>query len=580
MSPKIYRAPRAAADPSQPKTPRKHRAAAPMPPGWTSANWAADLARRRTVTTDRRNRGVMKKSRDKVIMAEEASHATMAQNAANANVAAAERRVNTRPTPSPPPPPPHHKPSPHHQPSPHHLVGPPPPHLAGQYVQGMWPSHQRVASPSNYSPLVWMYSTSPEYADGDPHGRFNPNTTFVHFPPPRPTSGLSVDIYVGYSCSPTYSTPSLGLRRGALPFVASASMPQFAAEMDDLIKLGSNAAASSPEYMDSWEEDVIGLETQETFGEQSDVQAEETQEEGEEEPAPTAKGRKTKRQASTGLNEPRFKWPPKEDECLAKAWKTVSIDPITGANQNGDNYWKRIRDGAHVRHVPRENNDLDFKFLHVFTKIESCEKWTEVRLPLVKTKDDVYDPDAPAPAASAGRPEGHKQAKATKARALAVERVQAAIEQCIADANTHTLAKEKMAIAREEKSDARWSELMKKSDMKLELLKRNVAAKKRNTDLAFLQAGNPTTMTPQVAAWWKAECDLILNHMSATRAEEPEKLAPTSPSMRSAAEEPPASAPTAPPSTTPSSPIAAEDEVVTVAEDEEVTVVQDEVIDV
>ena len=69
---------------------------------------------------------------------------------------------------------------------------------------------------------------------------------------------------------------------------------------------------------------IVGLDTQETFGEQSDVQAEETQEEGEEEPAPTAKGRKTKRQASTGLNEPRFKWPPKEDECLAKAWKITN----------------------------------------------------------------------------------------------------------------------------------------------------------------------------------------------------------------------------------------------------------------
>ncbi|KAE8804296.1 putative methionyl-tRNA synthetase [Hordeum vulgare] len=39
--------------------------------------------------------------------------------------------------------------------------------------------------------------------------------------------------------------------------------------------------------------------------------------------------------------------------------------------------------------------DADFKFLHVFTKIESCEKWAVVRLALAKAKDDVYNPDTP-----------------------------------------------------------------------------------------------------------------------------------------------------------------------------------------
>ncbi|KAE8821356.1 putative methionyl-tRNA synthetase [Hordeum vulgare] len=52
---------------------------------------------------------------------------------------------------------------------------------------------------------------------------------------------------------------------------------------------------------------------------------------------------KRKRASNAKPAEPRVNRTSKEDECLAEAWKTVNIDPITGVNQNTDTYWRRIK---------------------------------------------------------------------------------------------------------------------------------------------------------------------------------------------------------------------------------------------
>ena len=82
---------------------------------------------------------------------------------------------------------------------------------------------------------------------------------------------------------------------------------------------------------------------------------------------------------------------------------------------------RRVRAPANCLFVPAQllrmfglyrqsNNEAEFKYLHVFKRIDKCEKWAEVRRTLAKAKE-TYKPDAPMPGAADGRPDDNKGAK-------------------------------------------------------------------------------------------------------------------------------------------------------------------------
>ena len=83
----------------------------------------------------------------------------------------------------------------------------------------------------------------------------------------------------------------------------------------------------------------------------------------------------------------------------------------------------------------RDDEKADFKFLHVFTRIQGCEKWASCRRDIRRAKE--YVPDAVVAGASEGRPDGHEKGKAARDAAPAAAKLAASIESCIADVATN-----------------------------------------------------------------------------------------------------------------------------------------------
>jgi hypothetical protein len=85
--------------------------------------------------------------------------------------------------------------------------------------------------------------------------------------------------------------------------------------------------------------------------------------------------------------------------------------------------------------------------------------------------------------------------------------LQASFDKCWADARAH-------AAGRDTKYDARWKDMLANQGARIAFLKTTSAAKKRNTDLAFLIGGNDAAMDEETRAWYDAHRQEILRPLS------------------------------------------------------------------
>jgi hypothetical protein len=109
----------------------------------------------------------------------------------------------------------------------------------------------------------------------------------------------------------------------------------------------------------------------------------------------------------------------------------------------------------------------------------------------------------PLPRRRAALSLGQKKLKELKKTGHPAERLQASFDKCWADARAH-------AAGRDNKYDARWKEMLANHGVWIALLKTISAAKKRNTDLAFLIGGNDAAMDKETRAWYDAHRQEIL----------------------------------------------------------------------
>lgn len=170
---------------------------------------------------------------------------------------------------------------------------------------------------------------------------------------------------------------------------------------------------------------------------------------------------------------------------------------------------------AMIAAYQEDKDDNEFKFIHIFARIEGCDKWTETRTALTKAhaKATVYDPGAAPSTASEGHPVGHKKAKAIWDAPPVIEKLHSSIMACMADAATNTAKRAEQVT--KVFTAARWASVIERQDIKLGLIMASVAVKKRTEDLAILMV-DTRDMDDKVNVWCIDQRALILSESQAT----------------------------------------------------------------
>nr|XP_051190020.1 uncharacterized protein LOC127303315 [Lolium perenne] len=507
-------------------TTRKPRARKERPPGMTNAQWAADEKRRDIETSCRA-------ARVKKAAAKRAAEAAQEEQARKMSMAFSGG--------------------------------------GGSMFPGQWPAQGTSSSPSSFSPTMYSPSTTAMFQEGAyvQPSRFTPSPPeldiggsggqFEGTSPVMRRGPLPFGAPFGATPAPNDEAIHEMITSGS---AAAAASPRFF--MD--------AAAASPGFFTQEEARATAAvaarkaHVEDVADGSQAVEEQEDEEQGETTQADVnlSKGKK-KRKKDSPPAEPRIKWTGKEEECLAEAWMTVSTNGIIGANQSFDTYWLRVKQAYEERKLvdpyfnktnmnvyrgekamathwgimqtacskwhgvqeeiekrPISGHDLEqklrraldmyaddtglqFKFLNVYARLEHCEKWRENRTTLSKSKTEQYNPDAPAACASEGRPElGQKKLKELKRTDSPADKMQASIDKCLADLMSH-------ADGRNDKFDGRWREMLANQGARIALLKTTAAAKKRNTDLAFLMGGGDMElMDEETRNWYKGHRSDIL----------------------------------------------------------------------
>jgi hypothetical protein len=163
--------------------------------------------------------------------------------------------------------------------------------------------------------------------------------------------------------------------------MAAASLPGFFTQEE--ARATKAVAAASRGGVDG-----LGDATQDV-DEKEEEQAQVDEEDDAPEPTSMMKGRK-KRKKTSPPTEPRIKWTGTEEECLAEAWKTVSMNGITGANQNFDTYWQRVKTAFDERKIigPYFNKTVMVRgekamATHWGIMQAACNKWYDIQEEIV-----------------------------------------------------------------------------------------------------------------------------------------------------------------------------------------------------